>query len=132
MNPKRLERQPKYLRSDLVPAATASRVQISRRRSNRMVLNASVALSGEDRLKCQFSMPAKATNLNRHGAVVRLSRDLVVGSVIFVRNQRNVQVSARVVSVLTATKGNSTYGIEFVDHDERAHTFWGITFPPNA
>ena len=29
-------------------------------------------------------------------------------------------------------KGNSTYGIEFVDHDERAHTFWGITFPPGA
>jgi hypothetical protein len=37
---------------------TVSRSQIAKRRSRRMFLNASVALSGEDRLKCSFTMPA--------------------------------------------------------------------------
>ncbi len=97
-----------------------------------MLLKASVALSGEDRLKCPFTMPARATNLNRHGAVVKLTRDLVVGSVVVVRNQRGTQISARIVSQLTATKGTSTYGIEFVQQDETANNFWGITFPSNA
>jgi len=61
-----------------------------------MFLNASVGLSGEDRLKCSFTMPARATHLNRHGASVHLSRDLVVGSVIVVRN--NVALRSLLVS----------------------------------
>jgi hypothetical protein len=97
-----------------------------------MLLNAPVALSGEDRLKCSFTMPARATNLNRHGAAVQLSRDLVVGSVVLVRNKRGMQVSARVVAQLTATKGVSSYGIEFAENDENAANFWGISFPSNA
>lgn len=94
-----------------------------------MFLNASVGLSGEDRLKCSFTMPARATHLNRHGASVHLSRDLVVGSVIVVRNKRSTQVSARIVAQVSATEGVSTYGIEFIEQDEKANKFWGITFP---
>jgi len=97
-----------------------------------MSLNASVGLSGEDRLKVSFTMPAKATNLNRNGAVVQLSRDLEVGSVVTLKNQRGAQVSARIVSVIAAVQGLSTYGIEFVDQDDNAKQFWGISFPTNA
>src|SRR5262249_7415547 len=108
------------------------RSQIAKRRSNRMQLKASVALSGEDRLKVSFNMPAKATNLNRHGAAVQLSRDLIVGSVVVVQNKRRAQVSARVVALLSATQGASTYGIEFIELDDKALNFWGISFPSNA
>jgi hypothetical protein len=97
-----------------------------------MQLNASVGLSGDDRLKVSFTMPAKAINLNKHGAAVQLSRDLVVGSVILVRNKRGSEISARVVSLLTANQGVSTYGIEFVEQDEKARNFWGISFPSNS
>ena len=97
-----------------------------------MLLNASIGLSGEDRLKCSFTMPARATNLNRHGAAVQLSRDLVVGSVILVRNKRGTEVSARVVAQLTASQGVSTYGIEFLEQDDKVSNFWGISFPSNA
>jgi hypothetical protein len=97
-----------------------------------MSLNAPVGISGEDRLKCAFTMPAKAINLNKHGAAVQISRDLVVGSVILVKNRRGVQVSARIVSQLTATQGVSTYGIEFVDQQDRASNFWGISFPSTS
>jgi hypothetical protein len=97
-----------------------------------MALHAPVELSGEDRQKCSFAMPAKATNLNRHGASVQLDRQLLVGSAVKVKNQRGAQVSARVVAKLAALQGVSTYGIEFVDKDENAINFWGISFPSNA
>ena len=97
-----------------------------------MALNASVGMTGEDKLKVNFTMPAKATSLNRHGAAVQLSRDLPVGSVVILKNQRGSQVSARIVSVISAKQGTSTYGVEFVDKDENSNQFWGISFPTNA
>ena len=97
-----------------------------------MSLNASVGLSGEDKLKVSFTMPAKATNLNRHGGVVQLSRDLPVGAIVTLKNQRGSEVSARIVSVIAAVQGLSTYGVEFVDKDENSKQFWGISFPTSA
>ena len=108
------------------------RTQIAKRRSSRIALNTSVGLSGHDRQKCPFTMPAKATNLNRHGAAIQVSRDLLVGSIIAVRNPRGTQVSARVVSQLTASQGVSGYAIEFMEQDDAANNFWGITFPEIA
>jgi len=97
-----------------------------------MALKAPIALSGEDRQKCSFTMPARATNLNRHGAAVQLNRDLLVGSVVLVRNQRGAQVSARVVAKLAPREGVLNYAIEFVEMDDKASNFWGITFPSNS
>jgi hypothetical protein len=77
-------------------------------------------------------MPAKAINLNKCGAAIQITRDLVVGAVVLVRNQRNIQISARIVSLLTASQGISTYGIEFVEQQDNAGNFWGISFPSNA
>ena len=113
-------------------APEATRNAVSRRRSSRMMLNAAVGISGEDRGNTAFSTNAKATNLNRHGAAVQLGRELQVGSMVMVKNQRGHQVSARVVAQLRAVQGVSTYAIEFVDQEEKATNFWGIFFPPNA
>src|ERR1700677_100052 len=104
-------------RPGLTPNATASRSQMAKRRSNRMALHASVGLSGEDRQKCSFTLPAKATKLNKHGAAVQLSRELLVGSVVSVNNKQGTQLSARVVAQLAALEGVSTYAIEFVERD---------------
>jgi len=132
MNMKPAHPRPKSHRPDLAVNATASRSQMAKRRSNRMALLASVGLSGEDRQKCSFTMPAKATKLNKHGAAIQLSRELLVGSVVSVSNQRGTELSARVVAQLAALQGVSTYAIEFVEQGERAETFWGIMFPPNT
>ncbi|MFZ0418632.1 MAG: PilZ domain-containing protein [Candidatus Sulfotelmatobacter sp.] len=117
---------------DLATNAPASRSQIAKRRSNRMALHASVGLSGEDRQKCSFTMQAKATKLNKHGAAVQLVRELLVGSVVSVNNRQGTKLSARVVAQLAAVEGVSRYAIEFVEQDERAETFWGISFPPST
>jgi PilZ domain len=114
------------------PSITTSplvRNGIAKRRSNRMSLNAAVGLSGHDRHKATFTVSAKATNLNKHGAAIQIHRELSVGSTVTVRNKIGVQVSARVVSQISAVEGLRTYGIEFVDHDDRAKQFWGISFP---
>jgi hypothetical protein len=103
----------------------------SKRRSNRMTLSAPVGLSGEDRQKATFTLPARATNLNRHGGAVQLNRELSVGTTVVIKNKQGHQLSARVVSLLKEVKGLRTYGIEFVDKDERAKGFWGISFPTN-
>jgi hypothetical protein len=129
MNLKRSER---HYRADEMGTATVPRSQPARRRTNRIALNAPIGLSGEDRRKCSFTMPARATSLNRHGAAVQLNRELLVGSVVLVRNQRGTQVSARVVAQLAAVKGVSTYAIEFVEMDDKAASFWGITFPSST
>jgi hypothetical protein len=106
--------------------------QTNKRRSTRMALNARVGLTGEDRQKNPFNLPARATNLNLHGAAVALHRELMVGSKLQVRNQRGMQLSARVVAQLAALQGVPTYAIEFLDKDDKAKTFWGISFPTNA
>jgi hypothetical protein len=115
--------------SDLTAIHTLNRIQLGKRRSARIALNSAVGLAGQDRHKSSFTMPAKATNLNKHGAAVQLNRELLVGSVVAVKNARGIQVSARVVSQLVARNGVPTYAIEFVEQDENAREFWGIAFP---
>ena len=97
-----------------------------------MGLNASIGLSGEDRLKCSFSMPARATNLNKHGGALQLTRDLEVGSVVRLRNKNRGEVSARIVALLKSSQGVSTYAVEFVEEEGGVTNFWGISFPSNA
>jgi PilZ domain len=106
--------------------AKVNRNQIAKRRSPRMGLNAAIGVSGHDRQKCHFTMPARATNLNRHGAAIQLNRELSVGSTVVVKNKNGVQASARVVVHVSAVDGVRTYGIEFLEGNDH---FWGITFP---
>src|ERR1700683_1396487 len=131
MNLKPAHPRPKSRGSDLA-ANAPSRSQIAKRRSNRMALHASVGLSGEDRQKCAFTMPAKATKLNKHGGAVQLRRELLVGSLVTVNNKQGAALSARVVAQVAALEGVSTYAIEFVEQGPRAETFWGIIFATNT
>lgn len=132
MNLKPSERRRDFHRTGLIAPQKGNHSQISRRRSSRMALSAAVGLSGEDRHKGSFTIDARATNLNKHGAAVQLGRELMVGSVITLRNKQGAQVSARVVARLAAVKGVSAYGIEFVEQDDSAQNFWGISFPSSA
>jgi hypothetical protein len=132
MNLKHSEHRHASHHKHIIATGSANRSALGKRRSNRMCLHAPVGLSGEDRAKSSFTVTAKATNLNRHGASVQLNRELAVGSVVLMQNKRGVQVSARIVSLLTAMQGVSTYGIEFVEQDEKSRDFWGISFPTNA
>jgi hypothetical protein len=108
-------------------ASAANRIQQLKRRSSRIALNAKVGVSGEDRQKC-FTLSARATGLNRHGAAVQLNRELPIGSTVVIQNSRRGQASARVVTQVSAAEGVFTYGVEFQE-GELVKNFWGITFP---
>jgi hypothetical protein len=95
-----------------------------------MALSIPVGLSGEDNQKCPFTIPAKATNLNRYGAAIHVPRQLLVGSTVTVRNTLGTRLSARVVARLAVSQGVSIYGIEFTEAGDAANGFWGISFPP--
>ena len=110
--------------------AAVNQLQLLKRRSTRMALNAKVGVSGEDR-QCSFTMPARAMGLNRHGAAVQLNRELVVGSTVVIQNSRRAQASARVVKQVNAIGGVFTYGVEFHE-DDSVKNFWGITFPSSS
>ena len=94
-----------------------------------MGLQAMVGLSGEDRRKFAFTVEAKATNLNKHGAAIHLRKELVIGATIMIRHPRGAEVAARVVSLIAAVEGLCTYGVEFVDKEGKGKDFWGISFP---
>lgn len=112
-------------------SGAVSRLQLLKRRSSRMALNARIGVSGEDRQKCSFTMPARATGLNRHGAAVQLNRELQIGSTVVLQNSRRNQPSARVVTQVSAVGGVFTYGVEFQE-DDSVKNFWGITFPAQS
>jgi len=115
-----------------MPLPASGRTSALKRRSTRIPLNSSVAVSGEDRSKSTFTIGAKATNLNKHGGAIQITRELVVGTTVLVRNKRGTQISARVVAQIAADQGGLKYGIEFVEEDARTASFWGITFPSNG
>ncbi len=94
-----------------------------------MALNAAIGVSGHDSQKLHFTVPARATNLNRYGAAIQLNRELSPGSTVVVKNKRGDQASARVVVQVSAGEGLRTYGVEFVEADDKVKNFWGITFP---
>jgi hypothetical protein len=96
-----------------------------------MTLNVAVGLSGHDHQKCPFTIPAQASNLNRHGAAIQVNRELSVGSTVVVCNKYGAHLPARVVTQINAVEGGTrTYGIAFAEQDEqKTKNFWGISFP---
>ena len=94
-----------------------------------MLLKAAVHLTAQDRTKFSFTISGRATNLNRCGAAVQVHRELPVGTTIMMRNQRGLEVPARVVTQISAREGTLTYGIEFLEPEDSKKPFWGISFP---
>lgn len=127
-----LEGPERTIRKSPMATAALHRNLALKRRSSRIALNAPVGLTAEDRAKALFTLTANATNLNRHGAAVQVTRELVVGTTILVQNKRGARLSARIVAQVSAMSGKHTYGIEFVEDNDRSQTFWGISFPASA
>jgi hypothetical protein len=68
------------------------------RRSPRIALRMPINVAGQDLQKRAFSEAATATNLNLHGAAIRLDRQLAIGSVITVTNRIGIEAPARIVA----------------------------------
>jgi hypothetical protein len=93
-----------------------------------MALTVRVEVFGKDVENSSFSVATTATNLNRNGATLHLSRDLPVDSVILIKNSRGARIPARVASETPMPGNQFAYGVEFLETDS-AQDFWGINFP---
>jgi hypothetical protein len=96
------------------------------RRSPRIALLMPINVAGQDLQKRAFSEAATATNLNLHGAAIRLDRQLAIGSVITVTNRIGIEAPARIVAQVGVAEGAFIYGIEFAQG--RQPNFLGVSF----
>jgi hypothetical protein len=96
-----------------------------------MALKARITMSGDDCTKCAFTLPAKATKLNRHGAAVQLNRELLVGSTIVLQNTRQTKLSARVVTLIIKNGHVSRDDLFFVMNPVSGGKITGPWTPPN-
>ena len=92
-----------------------------------MPLIVPVEISGKDIARSSFSTVTTATNLNAHGAMLHLNRELSVDSVLVIKNSHGARTSVRVVAQTNAAQSYA-YGLEFLEA-EKAKDFWGIKFP---
>jgi hypothetical protein len=96
------------------------------RRSPRIAVLIPINVAGRDVRECAFSEAAMATNLNLHGAAIRLNRQLTIGSVIIVANRIGIEAPARIIAQVGVAEGAFIYGIEFVQG--RQPNFLGVCF----
>ena len=109
------------------PVSNVADLELGRRRTKRMALSVSLDVSGEDLNGAPFKLTTRATNLNRHGGMLRLNRDLSVGSTLLLKH-RGHGASARVVRLANSVQGERDYGVELTEAEE-SKDFWGIHFP---
>jgi hypothetical protein len=73
------------------------------------------------------SVPAVATDLNLHGALVITNGTFPVASHILLINRQNEVASARVVTEVARLSSMRQYGVEFL-HGGIGEEFWGVQF----
>jgi hypothetical protein len=118
----------------MTPMATANPLNgrptpSSKRRTNRIAVTLPIGVKGTNRHGQEFTVGAKATNLNHHGGTIVIPQSLKIGTVLTLRNAVQHEASVRVVKEIDSHAGTYLYGVEFMQ-DVKA--FWGIHFPATS
>ncbi|MDE3181703.1 MAG: hypothetical protein KGM47_18815 [Acidobacteriota bacterium] len=101
----------------------------NRRRSTRLFVAVPVVISGKDARGEQFREDTWTTVINKQGASIATSQELVPGSEIVIENPPlRIQVKARVVqfSEKSSPPGVNHAGVELLE----PKNVWGIQYPP--
>ncbi len=99
------------------------------RRSQRVILKASVLVLARDADNKPLSEETHTVTVNAHGAMILLSLKVSIGEVLMLRHLRTgEEVSCRVVYVNPHQSGRREIGIDFIKPFPR---FWRISFPPD-
>jgi len=101
----------------------------NRRRSQRVLLNVAVGLSGETPDKTAFSEQTNTLVVNAHGALLVVKTRLSVGQLLKLQNfKTQEEVACRVVFFNHNSSGKAEAGVEFL---KPSPGFWRIAFPPS-
>ncbi len=98
-----------------------------KRRSDRVILELPIVVSGTDCLGEAFLEQTRTLILTRHGAKILLNRKLVPDQEVSIRcHETGRECDARVVGQIGGTENEFHYGIELLDLNAN---LWGIEFP---
>jgi hypothetical protein len=110
--------------------AQASNTQTSgaRRRSQRVIMQVSVRIRGNDAEGKSFEEETETLAINAHGALVLLSSRVTSGGKLYLLHQRTKEEQeCHVVFLGPVRNGKAEVGMEF---SESRPTFWRVAFPP--
>lgn len=100
----------------------------SRRRSQRVLMQMSVRISGTDSLNKPFVEEADTLAINAHGALILLQARVTSGALLTLRNNATKEDQECNVVFLGPVRGNrAEVGLEF---SARRPHFWRVAFPP--
>ena len=103
--------------------------QLSNRRSDRIVLEMPIRISGAFSATRDFTFRTRTMLISRYGARILLDHEHVPLSTVCVssmQSETEKETEARIVGFMGDCPDGPTYGIELLDKEEK---FWGIGFP---
>jgi hypothetical protein len=99
-----------------------------RRRSQRVLMQVRVLITGEDAAHKTFEEEGETLAINAHGALILLKTRLTSGSTVKLKNQRTMEEQeCHVVFLGPVRTGKCEVGLEF---SSPRPTFWRVAFPP--
>ena len=100
----------------------------SRRRSQRVLMQVSVRIHGEDANGDKFEEDTETLAINAHGALVLLKTRLTSGSTVLLQHKRTEEEQECHVAFLGPVRsGKAETGLEFT---AARPGFWRVAFPP--
>jgi len=101
--------------------------EANRRRSQRVILNVPITVSG-DGTSGNFSEQTKTMVVNAHGALIMLAAKVTQGQTLDLKSPTNPESqSCKVVYIGPTVQGQTQVGVEF---SKPAPHFWHVAFPP--
>ncbi|GAC1689783.1 MAG: hypothetical protein PVS2B2_28140 [Candidatus Acidiferrum sp.] len=101
---------------------------MARRRSQRVLMQVRVQISGTDSLSKNFDEDAETLAINAHGALILLSARVTSGSTVKLQNKRTQEEQECHVAFLGPVRaGKCEIGLEFTSPRP---AFWRVAFPP--
>ena len=103
--------------------------ELSRRRSQRVVVGVGITVSSENGPGfVEFQENTKTLVVNAHGSLIELAARVVKGQLLLLTNRATgEQQACHVVHIGTASAGKNQIAVEFTS---KAPDFWRIAFPP--
>ena len=101
----------------------------SKRRSARLLLNVTIAVSGKSRDGLDFQEKTQTMVVNAHGALISLATPVTAGQRVTVCHKTTREsCECRIVYFGDTQQGRTHVGIEFV---KPSPSFWDVDFPPD-
>lgn len=112
----------------MTQATTGSRTPITRRRSQRVLMQVAVRVRGMDAQGKEFAEETETLAINAHGALILVSARVTSGSKVVMRHNRTQEEQECHVAFLGPVRGGKAeVGLEFSDPRP---AFWRVAFPP--